>query len=75
MGHRRLDGSHNDPFGVTVASRSRITKAHCQQCGSTDPENVETWNDPEFQGYSACCNEIVVISCDEGVCYHGEVAR
>jgi len=32
-----------------------IKQRHCEQCGSTDPEDV---NDGD-QGYSACCNEIV----------------
>lgn len=30
---------------------------HCQQCGSTDPEDINTLDDDEFQGYTRCCNE------------------
>lgn len=43
-----------------------IQGRHCQQCGSTDREDLDYGD----QGYSACCNEIVVLGCDEGACYH-----
>ncbi len=51
-----------------------ISQPHCQQCGSTDYEDVNTHDDPDLQGYSACCNEIVIWggACREGVCYHGD---
>lgn len=47
-----------------------ITVSHCQQCGSTDNEDLFT-----DDGYSACCNEIIVwgspsTGCDPTVCYH-----
>lgn len=53
---------------------SEMSKRHCQLCGSTDQENVETAFDPEFQGYSACCNELVLDACDE-YCDHEGSAR
>jgi hypothetical protein len=43
-----------------------ITATHCQSCGSTDNEDLTTGD----QGYSACCNEIVVWDCHPSVCYH-----
>jgi len=35
--------------------RCTIRESHCQGCGSTDREDLETGD----QGYSACCNEPV----------------
>lgn len=43
-------------------------KTHCQACGSTDYEDIMFTE--EFEGYSTCCNEIVVGRCVLGVCYH-----
>lgn len=40
-----------------------ITGAHCQQCGNTDPEEVDPFNS-ELDGYSGCCNERIVTTCD-----------
>jgi len=34
-----------------------IKGQHCEQCGSTDLEDLTTGD----QGYSACCNELVVL--------------
>lgn len=31
------------------------TGPHCEQCGSTDPEDLNEGD----QGYSACCNECI----------------
>jgi hypothetical protein len=39
----------------------KIEGRHCEQCGSTDREDLTTGD----QGYSACCNELVV---DAGYC-------
>lgn len=35
-------------------SASRIAGTHCENCGSTDREDLETGD----QGYTACCNEL-----------------
>lgn len=49
-------------------SKRIIAQSHCQQCGSTDNEDLFT-----DDGYSACCNEIIVWGpCDPQVCYHDE---
>jgi hypothetical protein len=42
-----------------------VVGVHCQSCGRTDGESLDG-----DQGYSACCNEIVVIDCTPRVCYH-----
>lgn len=42
--------------------------AHCQQCGSTDNEDVYGGD----QGYTDCCNERVVYDCDPRDCSHDE---
>lgn len=34
----------------------KTTERHCENCGSTDYEDVHCGD----QGYSACCNELVV---------------
>ena len=39
--------------------RFRIGVPHCQQCGSTDYEDVE-FGPRENDGYTTCCNERVV---------------
>lgn len=44
-----------------------IPGSHCQQCGSNDPEDLDG-----HDGYSRCCNEIVVWSCQDGACYHAQ---
>ncbi len=38
-----------------------ITQMHCQSCGSTDEESIGYDAMRETDGYSACCNEIVVM--------------
>jgi hypothetical protein len=38
-----------------TASGCTINETHCENCGSTDYEDLNTGD----QGYSACCNEIV----------------
>jgi len=42
---------------VAVATAVPTQQAHCQLCLSTDPEDMVTGD----QGYSACCNEPVVV--------------
>lgn len=44
----------------------QISGPHCEQCGSTYPEDIDTGD-----GYSACCNEIVT---SQHTCrdHHGE---
>lgn len=38
------------------APRCTLTVTHCEQCGSTDHEDIDPFaND----GYSSCCNEII----------------
>lgn len=39
-----------EPKGCT------INQPHCESCGSTDREDLTTGD----QGYSACCNELIV---------------
>lgn len=58
----------------------QIEKAHCQQCGSTELEDVGYEVLRETEGYSACCNELVVYPgrdafnrptrCNEDTCSH-----
>jgi hypothetical protein len=31
---------------------------HCENCGSSDPENVDPFND-DLGGYTGCCNELM----------------
>lgn len=53
----------------------KIEGPHCQQCGSTDPEDVNPFGN---DGYSLCCNERIVYTCtvdlpdgdDLRDCYH-----
>lgn len=49
---------------------------HCQQCGSTDYEDVGFEALREGDGYTACCNERAVYprdgGCDPSDCYHLE---
>jgi len=48
-----------------MTTRRMIDTPHCQECGSTDEEDVNG-------SYSRCCNEIVVWggTCGSGHCYH-----
>jgi hypothetical protein len=41
---------------MTATTTCQINQEHCENCGSTDYEDLHTGDD----GYSACCNEIVV---------------
>jgi hypothetical protein len=50
---------------TTTVTALVIFENHCQQCGSTDRKDVETLDDDDLQGYTACCNERVV---DGGSC-------
>lgn len=47
-----------------------IAGDHCQACGSTDSENLNNGD----QGYTACCNERVIMNfgspCTSADCYH-----
>ena len=43
---------------------------HCQQCGSTSDENLNTGFDPDYQGYTRCCNERNVNYCTPRDCDH-----
>lgn len=43
---------------------------HCQQCGTTDLEYVGMSATTESEGYSLCCNEIVMIECETDMCDH-----
>jgi hypothetical protein len=60
---------------------TNIDGAHCQSCGTTDPEYVGIDATTESEGYSLCCNEIVIINfgrdvfnrplrCNTDTCYH-----
>jgi hypothetical protein len=53
---------------MTAATKCQINTSHCEQCGSTDPEDLYNGD----QGYSACCNEIVVWGSDTCRNHHGE---
>lgn len=55
---------------MRAMSTCRTTTRHCEQCGSTDYEDTDLGD----QGYSACCNELVV---DSSYCrdHHGENDR
>lgn len=47
-----------------------ISQAHCQQCGSTDGEDVGFEAARNNDGYSACCNELIMWECNERDCSH-----
>lgn len=32
---------------------------HCESCGNTDSDDLDTGADPAYQGYTRCCNELV----------------
>lgn len=46
---------------------TKIKGPHCQECGSTRPEDLDG---PD--GYTTCCNERTVWTCDPYDCYHDE---
>lgn len=48
-----------DNGGMTNHPTNEIDTLHCEGCGSTDAEDLYTGD----QGYTACCNEPVVIGC------------
>jgi len=51
----------------TPPAPKRIDGPHCQQCGSTDTEDL--WGGD--QGYTACCNELVAYAdCTTYNCSH-----
>lgn len=62
-----FNGSMNNETGPTT-----IQGRHCQQCGSTDLEDLDYGD----QGYTACCNEIALYpdqntgKCDPLDCSH-----
>lgn len=68
---RRAIKARMDPITARVAQREQeiddafniIVGAHCQACGSTNPEYTST-------AYTGCCNELVVDTCDGTRCYH-----
>lgn len=37
---------------------TNISRAHCQSCGSTSPDDISDLYDTE--GYTRCCNERVI---------------
>lgn len=41
-----------DEIGSTL-----LPGAHCELCGNTDPDDLDTGHISSLQGYSACCNE------------------
>jgi hypothetical protein len=43
----------------------QIQQPHCQQCASTDVEDVGWDALSDNDGYSACCNELVVYPSDD----------
>ncbi len=45
---------------MTTDSPCKIASQHCEQCGSTDREDLTTGD----QGYTACCNERVTSQAD-----------
>lgn len=47
-----------------------IMGTHCEQCGSTDAEDVDTHTDEDLQGATACCNQPSVGRCDARRCWH-----
>jgi hypothetical protein len=42
---------------------------HCQSCGSTDAENVGWDALARGEGYTACCNEIALVSSEQDYNY------
>lgn len=53
-------------------STCHISTEHCENCGSTDPEDVGFEAVRENDGYSACCNEIVAWGSRDCRNHHGE---
>lgn len=46
-----------------------VTIKHCENCGSTDPEDVQA-----LDGYTGCCNELVAFGATDCRNFHGENA-
>jgi hypothetical protein len=53
---------------TTTTNRCKIATAHCENCGSTAPENIDNLFDT--QGYTRCCNELVAITAAACRCFH-----
>jgi hypothetical protein len=47
-----------------------IKQAHCENCGSTYPEDIDDLMDT--QGYTRCCNELVAYSASSCRAHHLE---
>jgi hypothetical protein len=47
---------------MTTTSTCQINQLHCENCGSTYPEDVENLRDTE--GYTRCCNELTATKHD-----------
>lgn len=65
----------------TTPNPTNIEGPHCQCCGTTDREYIGYEATRESEGYSACCNEIVIdnfgvdfagrpFRCNPRDCYH-----
>ena len=67
IGLRPINQETTEGNTMPTINPTEIRDRHCQQCGSTDYESLETGD----QGYSACCNEIVMSECDLRFCSHG----
>lgn len=63
-------GTIRNTLGFSDPGPTKVEGRHCQQCGSTDPEDLETYDDPDYQGYTRCCNERNVDQCDPSDCSH-----
>lgn len=48
----------------------KITATHCENCGNTNREDVDPFN-PELQGYTGCCNELIAHSAQDCRNHHG----
>jgi hypothetical protein len=53
-----------------MSATCTVNETHCENCGSTDYEDTSCGD----QGYSACCNEVVVWGPTDCRNHHGEVA-
>lgn len=47
---------------ITMLIKCTTSQVHCENCGSTDPEDVSNLVDTD--GYTRCCNEIATTSHD-----------
>jgi hypothetical protein len=56
------------PGALGGGSPCAIDEPHCEQCGSTDGEDTRCGE----QGYSACCNELVVFGSADCRGFHAE---